>query len=123
MQKTTASMFLLICLFFLGSKVSAQNVVTDWASIIQPAVLSNGAGGARSPGTAEVLHTTIQLAMYDAAMAIEGGYAPFAANLSAPNGRDVRAAVATAAYRTARARVAVSQISYLDAQYNTYMLG
>ena len=91
MQKIFASVFLVFCLFFLGSPASAQNVVTDWSSMIQPAVLSNGAGGARSPGTAEVLHTTIQLAMYDAAMAIEGGYAPFAANLSAPAGADVRA--------------------------------
>ena len=123
MQKISASIFLLFCLFFLGSKVSAQNVVTDWASIIQPAVLSNPAGGARSPGTAEILHATIQLAMYDAAMAIEGGYTPFAANISAPAGADVRAAVATAAYRTARARVAASQISYLDAQYASYMAG
>jgi hypothetical protein len=121
MQKISASIFLLFCFFFLGSKVSAQNVVTDWASIIQPAVLSNSSGGARSPGTAEILHATIQLAMYDAAMAIEGGYTPFAGNLSAPAGSDVRSAVATAAYRTARARVAASQISYLDAQYAAYM--
>src|SRR5689334_15946654 len=95
MQKTLTSMFLLFCLFFLGSKVSAQNVVTDWAAIIQPAVLNNSPSGARSPATAEILHATIQLAMYDAAMAIDGGYEPFAANLSAPSGSDVRAAVAT----------------------------
>src|SRR4051794_24117510 len=111
MQKISTSIFLLFCLLFLGSNASAQNVVTDWASIIQPAVLSNGAGGARSPGTAEILHATIQIAMYDAAMAIEGGYTPYAANLSAPAGADVRAAVATAAYRTAVARVAPSQTS------------
>jgi hypothetical protein len=114
-------MFLLGCLFFFGSAISAQNVVTDWASIIQPAVLNNAPNGARSPATAEILHATIQLAIYDAAMAVEGGYAPFAANLSAPAGADVRAAVATAAYQTARARVAASQFSYLDAQYAAYM--
>lgn len=123
MQKFSASIFLMFCLFFLGSHVFAQNVVTDWASIIQPAVLSNGAGGARSPGTAEILHATIQLAMYDAAMAIEGGYSPFAADLSAPADADVRAAVATAAYRTASARVALSQLPYLNAQYAGYMAG
>ena len=121
MQKISTSILLTLCLLFLGSKVSAQNVVTDWAAIIQPAVLSNGAGGARSPGTAEILHTTIQLAMYNAAMAIEGGYAQYGANLSAPAGADVRSAVATAAYQTALARVAPSQISYLNAQYVAYM--
>ena len=128
MMKLTAQAMLaaIIVAFILlvpASSVFAQNVVTDWATIIQPAVLSNGAGGARSPATAEVLHATIQLAMYDAAMAIEGGYAPFAANLSAPAGADVRAAVATAAYQTASARLAPSQFAYLDAQYAAYMAG
>jgi hypothetical protein len=123
MKKISASLFLMFCLLFLRSEVSAQNVVTDWAAIIQPAVLSNGAGGARSPGTAEILHATIQLAMYDAAMAIDGGYEPFAVNLPAPAGADVQAAVATAAYRTALSRVAPSQIPYLNSQYAAYMAG
>jgi hypothetical protein len=63
----------------------------------------------------------IQLAMYDAAIAIEGGYEPYGSPLSAPNGADVRAAVATAAYRTARARVASTQVAYLDSQYQGYL--
>jgi len=59
------------------------------------------------------------LAMYDAAMAIEGGYQPFAAAIEAPEGADVRAA----AYWTARARVLASQVPYLDAQYAAYLAG
>jgi hypothetical protein len=123
MKKISASLFLMFCLLVLGSEASAQNVVTDWATIIQPAVLAAPAGGARSPGSAEILHAMIQMAMYDAAIAIDGGYAPFAVNLPAPAGADVRAAVATAAYRTAVARLAPSQISYLNTQYAAYLAG
>jgi hypothetical protein len=123
MKAVYLSVSFLFCICLFQSPSPAQNVVTDWTAIIQPAVLSNPAGGARPPAGAEVLHTIIQLAMYDAAMVIEGGYAPYAANISAPAGSDVRAAVATAAYRTARARVAASQVGILDLQYNAYMLG
>jgi hypothetical protein len=97
----------------------AQNVITDWAGIVQPAI--NNPAAPRPPASSEVLHTMIQLAMYDAAMAIEGGYKPYAADISAPLGADVGAAVATAAYLTARTRVAASQISYLDTQYSDYL--
>jgi hypothetical protein len=95
------------------------NVVTDWATIVQPAIHNSEAP--RSPAGSLVLHTLVQLAVYDAAIAIEGGYEPFVAGIQAPPGADVRAAVATAAYKAARARVAVSRISYLDSQYAIYM--
>jgi hypothetical protein len=97
------------------------NVVIDWATIIQPAI--HNASAPRSVPLAEILHTTIQLAMYDAVVAIMGGYEPYAADIQAPRGASVRAAVATAAYRTARERVAASQHAYLDEQYELYMAG
>jgi len=100
--------------------LAASNVVTDWAGIVQSAIHNPAAP--RPPASSEVLHATIVLAMYDAAMAIEGGYEPFTAAIEAPTGADVRAAVATAAYLTARARVP-SQVSYLDAQYAAYLAG
>jgi hypothetical protein len=121
-KKIWASICLLLCYGLYVQSSLAQNVVTDWAEIIQPAVIKiNDQGPLRPPTSSEVLNTIIQLAMYDAAMAIEGGYTPYAASIPAPPGADVRAAVATAAYRTARARVAASQVSYLDAQYDLYM--
>ena len=67
----------------------------------------------------------VHLAVYDAVVAIEGGYAPFSAHKKVrpqPNA-DVRAAVATAAYLTARAKVAASQIAYLDRTYTGYIAG
>ena len=99
----------------------AQNAVTDWASIVQPAI--HNAGAPRPPASSEILHTILQLAVYDAVVAIEGGYEPYAAAIDAPAGADVRAAVATAAYRTALGRVASSQFAYLDGQYASYLAG
>ncbi len=99
----------------------AQNAVTDWASIVQPAI--NSASAPRPPASSEIVHTIIQLAVYDAVVAIEGGYEPYAAAIDAPDGADVRAAVTTAAYRTARGRVAPSQFPYLDGQYASYLAG
>lgn len=119
---------ILTCLLLLASAVhtfanhftdKAPNVVTDWAAIVQPAI--HNAGAPRSPGTAQVLHTIVMLAVYNAAMAIEGGFEPYAADIRAPRRADVRAAVATAAYVTARARVAPSQYPYLDEQYAAYL--
>jgi hypothetical protein len=95
------------------------NVVSDWAGIVQPAI--HNASVPRPPASSEILHAMIQLAVYDAAIAIEGGYEPYAGPIAAPPGADVRAAVATAAYRTARARVHESQYTYLDERYETYL--
>ncbi len=98
---------------------AAPNAVTEWASIIQPAIHS--ASEPRSPGTSLVLHTMAQLAVYDAVVAIEGGYEPYHTAIKAPKGADVRAAIATAAYRTARGRAAPSQLPYLDERYGAYL--
>jgi hypothetical protein len=70
---------------------------------------------------AEILHTTVQLAVYDAVVAIEGKYEPYASAIEAPKRASLRAAVATAAYRTARERVFPSEYTYLDAQYDSYL--
>ena len=123
MRNGIISIFLLLCCCFSEQTGAAQsgNVVTDWAAIIQVAI--NNANAPRPPASSEVLHTMIQLAMYDAAIAIEGGYQPYVVRIWTPAGADVRAAVATAAHRTARMRVDPSQAAYLDAQYNTYMAG
>jgi len=107
----TLNLLLCCCLFGQG------NVVTDWATIVQPAVNTPP----RLPGIQFVLRATIQLAVYDAVMAIEGGYEPFRPAIRAPAGADVRAAAATAAWATARARVDPSQYAYLDTQYAVYI--
>jgi len=114
--------FLISCLL-LGGPISAaaqpaSNVVTDWSAIVQPAI--HNATAPRSAGTSQVLQAMVQLAMYDAAVGVEGGYEPYGVQIARQPHADIRAAVATAAYRTARARVLPSQLAYLDQQYANY---
>ena len=101
----------------------APNAVTEWAAIVQQSI--HNAAAPRSAGTSQILHTMVHLAVYDAVVAIEGRYEPYAgkAPKSLAINADVRAAVATAAYLTARARVAPSQFGYLDQEYSSYMAG
>ena len=103
----------------LAQTTPAPNVVTEWARIVQPAI--HNAAAPRTPVGAFILHTLVQLAVYDAVVAIEGGLEPFRTTLDAPAGADIRAAVATAAYRGARGRVAPAQHPYLDEKYTAYM--
>ena len=97
----------------------APNVVTDWSAIVQQSI--HNATAPRSAGTSEILHATVMLAVYDAVIAIEGGYRPYVMTTTPVPYADVRAAAATAAYRTARSRVAASQVAFLDQQYTLYM--
>lgn len=118
---------LFVCLLVLLARplaVAAQpapNVVTQWAAIVQQSI--HNAAAPRSAGSSQVLHTMVHLAVYDAVIAVEGGYAPYGSkSTGGPElNADVRAAVATAAYLTARARVAASQYAYLDQEYAGYM--
>jgi hypothetical protein len=98
---------------------TGPNAVTEWALIVQTAI--HNATEPRSVPGSYVLHTVTQLAVYDAVMAVEGGFEPFHAGAKAAEDADVRAAVATAAYRAARGRVASSQFGYLDDKYGAYM--
>ncbi|HEY3240316.1 MAG TPA: vanadium-dependent haloperoxidase, partial [Acidimicrobiia bacterium] len=99
--------------------VTQQNAVADWAAIVQPSI--HNASEPRPPASSEVLHTIVQLAVYDSVVAIEGGYEPYTTAIDAPEGADINAAVATAAYRAARGRVASSQFAYLEGEYSAYM--
>ena len=101
----------------LGSCVYGQNAVTDWAAIVQPYINLP----AKSPPVLFLFRAQIQLAVYNAVMAIEGGYRPYVTAIAAPTGADVRAAVATAAYRAARPLVTPEQRAWLDARYEAYM--
>src|SRR5688500_6142045 len=102
-----------------GGCLFGQNVVTEWAAIIHPYLNTPP----KPPWVIHILRAQVQLAVYDAVIAIEGGYTPYAVAIPAPRGADIRAAVATAAYRTARPLVAASQAPLLDARYDAYIAG
>ncbi len=120
MNKINFSSRVLIICCLLGQVGLAQNAITDWAGIVAPAIMKTSSS-TRPPASSEVLHATINLAVYNATMAIVGGYQQYGAPISGPRGADVRAAVATAAFLTAAARVDSSQVGYLQGQYDTYL--
>lgn len=104
--------------------VAGPNTVSQWneiatTTINQPAAVT-GTPEEQLPNAAVDL-ATVQIAVYDAVMAIVGTYKPYAyapATLSA--GASQEAAVATAAYRVLLALFPARSASYQSA-YDTYM--
>ncbi|HSK03339.1 MAG TPA: vanadium-dependent haloperoxidase [Kofleriaceae bacterium] len=97
------------------------NSVTSWATIAADAILrpDEASTALRSPGPSAMLMAQVQLAVYDAMVAIEHDYAPFSYDGHSWDS-DSRAAVGTAAYRILRTRVP-GRAAFLDSQYATAM--
>jgi len=64
----------------------------------------------------------VQAAVYDAVVAIEGGYQPYVGNLRGPRSASVPAAVATAAHTVLVTRYPAQQAA-LDSTYQSYLAG
>ena len=98
----------------------AHNAVTLWNERTQPVLATwTGRGNAAQAYTGSL----VQIAVYDAVVAIRGGYRPFYADIVAPFGANLDAAIATAAYRVTRTRVNVATPARntLDGQYAAYI--
>jgi hypothetical protein len=108
--------------------------VIDWSHEARRAIVPagpNGVFGAENygnkfPGEAAVYMGIVHAAIYDAALAIEGGYQPYAIALEAPRGTSAAAAVATAAHHTLvglqpALGLTVAQQGVLDARYASYL--
>jgi hypothetical protein len=87
-----------------SQQLRAPNAVTIWHDNSQS--LLAGFTGRGTPAQAYT-SSLIQIAVYDAVVAIRGGYEPFVAAIPAPAGADLDAAIATAAYRVGITRVNV----------------
>lgn len=98
---------------------SAANAVADWSLIAQNAIV---AVGRRFPGEAAVHMGIVHAAIYDAVVAIEGGYRPFAVTPTVPSNTSVDAAVAAAAHRVLVERFRDQQAA-LDDAYFAYLNG
>jgi hypothetical protein len=72
------------------------NSVQQWNKIAEDTVVASGA----FQGEGEVYMSYTATAVYDAVVAIEGGYEPYGPAISAPAGASVDCAVVEAAYRT-----------------------
>ena len=72
------------------------NAVQQWNKIAEDTVVGSGA----FQGEGEIYMSYASLAVYDAVVAIQGGYEPYGPAIHAPAGASVDCAVVEAAYRT-----------------------
>jgi hypothetical protein len=108
---------------------AAVSSVAYWSTEARCAIVPPAAGqenyGNKFPGEAGVYMGIVHVAIYDAALAIEGGYEPYAIALSAPDASP-EAAIATAAHHTlvglqpALGLTPIQQ-AILDGNYAAYM--
>jgi hypothetical protein len=89
--------------------------VTAWDKIGSDAF----SAAALSPAEGHVIFAYMSIAVYDAAMAIDKGYEPFAVGLRAPAGASAEAAVVAAAHRVLAHYLPNQKASILDPAYAT----
>jgi hypothetical protein len=110
---------------------AATTPVAFWSTEARCAIVPAGPGGIfgsenfgnKFPGEAAVYLGIVHVAMYDAAVALEGGYRPYVPTPAAPANTSPRAAIATAAYDTLtglQPQLGVDQ-TILDDDYSAYM--
>jgi hypothetical protein len=110
---------------------AATTPVAFWSTEARCAVVPAGPNGVfgsenfgnKFPGEAAVYMAIVHVAIFDAAVAIEGGYRPYVPTPAAPAGTSPAAAIATAAYATLtglQPQLGATQ-AILDADYAAYM--
>jgi hypothetical protein len=108
----------------------AATPVIDWSNEARRAIVPPSAGrenyGNKFPGEAAVYMGIVHAAIYDAAVAIEGGYEPYAIELIAPPDTSSAAAIATAAHHTLIGLqpplgLTEAQLAILDGDYANYL--
>ncbi len=112
-----------------GASLSATPVLV-WSNEARRAIVPPSAGpenfGNKFPGEAAAYMGIVHAAIYDAAVAIEGGYTPYAIALTAPADTSAAAAIATAAHHTLiglqpQLGLNPSQQAILDGDYAAYL--
>jgi hypothetical protein len=112
----------------------AATPVVVWSNEARRAIVPAGPGGIfgsenygnKFPGEAAIYLGIVHAAIYDTAVAIEGGYEPYAVALAAPANTSPEAAVATSAHHTLvglqpQLGLNPTQQAILDADYLGYM--
>jgi hypothetical protein len=112
-----------------ASDLSAAPVIA-WSNEARYAIVPPAFGpenyGNKFPGEAGVYMGIVHVAIYDAAVAIEGGYEPYAITLIAPPDTSSAAAIATAAHHTLIGLqpplgLTDAQLAILNGHYAAYM--
>jgi hypothetical protein len=110
---------------------AAATPVAFWSTEARCAIVPAGPGGVfgtenfgnKFPGEAAVYMGIVHVAIYDAAVAIEGGYRPYTTTPTAPANTSPEASISTAAYDTLtglQPQLGASQ-AILDDDYSAYM--
>ena len=97
-----------------GTRAAVPNTVAQWDKIAEDAVVRSGAF--QNEGLIYMAY--VSAAVYNAVVAIEGGYQPYGQGVSAPVGASTDAAVIEAAYRTL-VNYFPTQAPLLDQLYDT----
>jgi hypothetical protein len=113
---------------------AATTPVAFWSTEARCAIVPAGPNGVfgtenfgnKFPGEAAVYMGIVHVAIYDAAVAIDGGYRPYAPTPRAPADTSAEAAIATAAYGTLiglqpALGLDPSQLAILDGDYAAYL--
>ena len=116
-----------------AAPISAEPVIY-WSREAQRAIVPAGPGGIfgpdnygnKFPGEAAVYMGIVHVAIYDAALAFEGGYEPYAIGLAAPPDASPEAAIATAAHNVLVGMqpalgLSPAQQAHLDGVYDDYI--
>jgi hypothetical protein len=110
---------------------AATTPIAFWSTEARCAIVPAGPGGIfgsenfgnKFPGEAAVYMGIVHVSMYDAAVALEGGYRPYVPTPAAPANSSPEAAIATAAYDTLtglQPQLGADQ-TILDDDYTAYM--
>ena len=97
---------------------NAQNAVTDWNNIAITEARKSTAPGATTGGASAIYVAYMQLAVYNAVNAIDGGFEPYKYSLTAPADASADAAAIEAGYQTLL-YLLPDRAAALSAQHNT----
>jgi hypothetical protein len=120
-----APMVLVVSVIGLGEPVASHGeprtdgppdtYVAAWDSIGVQAFSTAGL----SPAEGHTIFAYVAIAVYDAVMAVEGGYEPFAVDLDGPDGASPEAAVAAAAHRILVHHLPAQAASIIEPAYQS----
>jgi hypothetical protein len=110
---------LTVMAFLTCAPALRAGAVSEWSVIAQNSTV---VVGGKFPGEAAVYMGIVHAAVYDAAVAVSGGYHPYRVSVVAPAGASLDAAVATAAHGVLVNLFPVQQAN-LDAAYAASLAG
>lgn len=84
-----------VVVLLLGASTARADVITDWNDVLLDAIRT----GRTPPPVATRAMAMVHAAMYDAVIAVEGGYEPLVYDQAGPAGASAEAAAAAAAHR------------------------